>query len=311
MAIKRTSYQRIKDNQKFLLWLLHLRIGNYYPLRKWLGIDYKGKIDEITHLSIAYNTKKVKEGYQQTRTYQQPDLGYKLNLVLDKIPQLSFAIPALLRPAYGLGALALFFLTQTTYQPSTKDNYMGSYSSIINSNFGSQESLRIANVYNNANRITLEFDISDIPANATFTQGDLLLYYYIYEVSNPSGKTTWAYKLTRTDWVESQATWVIYKTGSNWTTAGGDFVTSSPSGGSVNMPASYGWVTWGIQAIVENAYSNFNDVEVLVKFETESIFSGYSYVYFYSNNYTTDTSKRPKLTVTYTTRRAGAMLKFL
>lgn len=28
--------------------------------------------------------------------------------------------------------------------------------------------------------------------------------------------------LGRTDWVESEATWNIYKTGSNWTTAGGD-----------------------------------------------------------------------------------------
>lgn len=297
------DYQKkqIEKHQKFLLKLLHLHIGSYYPLRKYLGIDFKGRIDEITHLSIAYNTKHFSKGgkwyKQQTRTYQQPDLALKLNLILDKIPQLAL-LPTLLQPAYGLGALALFFLTQTTYQPSSKDNNIYGLSGYEDTNYGSATSITL---YNPADpkRIILEFDTSDIPANATFTQGDLLLYYYNHASNDPVGISADMYKLTRTDWVELESTWNIYKTGSNWTTAGGDYVTTNPSGTTVEMPSSYGWVTWGIQAIVENAYGNSDNVELLGKWVDET---GTQYVAdFYSNDYTDDTSLRPKLTVTYTT----------
>lgn len=293
--------KRIKKHQKFLLKLLHLRIGNYYPLRKWLGIDYKGKIDEITHLSIAYNTKYFKKGKkwfkQVTRTYQQPDLSYKLNLVLDKIPQLAL-LPALLQPAYGLGALAFFFLTQTTYQPSTKDNVIAS--NTPDANYGDLTQINVHDYsLPQTSRSLLEFDISDIPANATFSQGDLLLYYYGWNGNDPVGRTVWAYKLTRTDWVELESTWNSYKSGSSWTTNGGDYVTSNPSGDDIAMPAGYGWITWNINSIVQDAYDNTNDVEILVKYDNESQ-ANRAQSLFYSRNYTDDTSLRPKLTVTYT-----------
>ncbi len=300
-----TDYQkqRIKNNQKFLLKLLHLHIGNYYPLRKWLGIDYKGKIDEVTHLSIAYDTKYFKKGKkwfkQQTRTYQQPDLGYKLNLLLDKIPQL--AIPALLQPAYGLGALAFFFLTQTTYQPSSKDSFITDNNGAgHDDNYGSQTYLNIHFHAYYDHRIILEFDISDIPDNATFSQGSLYLYYYEWISQNVSGQYVWANKLTRTDWVEAQATWNIYKTGSNWTSAGGDYVTSNPARTSTGMPGSYGWVNWNVKDIVIDAYDNNNNVEILLNRQTTIS----AQAHFYSKEYTTDTSLRPKLTVTYTTPTA-------
>ena len=288
--------KQIKKHQKFLLKLLHLHIGNYYPLRQWLGIDYKGKINEITNLSIAYNAKKVKKGYQITRTYQSSDLGYKLNLILDKIPQLAL-LPALLQPAYGLGALAFFFLTEKTYQPSTKDTYM--YVITPNTNYNDEYSLSLRDVLGQTQRALLEFDISDIPADATFSQGDFSLTYYSYSGTNPSGKTVLIYKMTHPDWVEAQATWNIYKTGSAWTVAGGDYVTTNPSGGGANIPAEYGLVTWDIQAIIENAYSVPQNVELLMKYQTEGLSSGGSSSVFYSNSYWVP-SGRPKLTVTYT-----------
>jgi len=303
--------KRIKKHQKFLLKLLHLHIGNYYPLRKWLGISYKGKINQITNLSIAYNAKKLKKGYQITRTYQQLDIGMKLNLVLDKIPQLAL-LPALLQPAYGLAALAFFFLTQTTYQPSSKDAYV--YGGAPTTNYGSATVLKtMQETPNRPNKILrsfIEFDISDIPEGAIFSQGDLQLKYWQWETRDPVGRTVCAYKLTRTDWVEGQATWNIYKTGSNWTTAGGDFVTSNPSGGSVNMPADTGWVTWEIDAIVQDAYDNGDDVEILVKFDNETLGDETNAApNFRSNNYATD-ADRPKLTVTFTVAAADNSVFF-
>jgi hypothetical protein len=125
----------------------------------------------------------------------------------------------------------------------------------------------------------------------------LYLYYFSYYDNNPVGRTYWAYKLSRTDWVESEATWNIYKTGSNWTTAGGDYVTSSPAGGSKVMPASFGWVSWDILAIVQDAQTNGIAVELLLKDGTES---GDALGEFHSKEYTSDTSLRPKLVIEYT-----------
>jgi len=290
--------KRIKKHQKFLLKLLHLHIGDYYPLRKWLGISYKGKINQITNLSIAYNAKKLKKGYQITREYQHKDLGYKLNLVLDRIPQLSFAIPAFLQPVYGLAALAFFFLTQTTYQPSSKDTHIEKGSP--NDNYGDASKIQVYDDSNYHQRSILEFDISDIPANAIFSQGDLELYYESWYANDPVGISVGAYKLTRTDWVELEATWNIYKTGSNWTSAGGDYVTTDPAGKSIVFPANPGWMTWDIQAIVENACGNSDNVEILVKFDNENVaFASRHQAFWYSNNYPTE-ANRPKLTVTYT-----------
>ncbi|GAH07096.1 unnamed protein product, partial [marine sediment metagenome] len=112
--------------------------------------------------------------------------------------------------------------------------------------------------------------------------------------------TVWAYKLTRTDWVELEATWNIYKTASNWTAPGGDYVTSSPVGGSIVFPAGFGWMTWNVLAIVQDAYGGSIPAEFLVKFETEGLASGGSQPAFHSKNFTDDTDLQPKLVIDYT-----------
>jgi hypothetical protein len=48
----------------------------------------------------------------------------------------------------------------------------------------------------------------------------------LYKTTNGgtnTGVNVEVHELTRTDWVEAQATWNIYKTSNNWTTAGGDY----------------------------------------------------------------------------------------
>ena len=303
---KEYQKQRIEKSQKFLLKLLHLHIGNYYPLRKYLGINYEGKVDEITNLSIAYDTKDLgDERIQQTRTYQSPDLGYKLNLLLDKIPQLAL-LPALLQPAYGLAALAFFFLTQTTYQPSDKDSFMDQNSPGAWS--GSYNYLKLQGVTNYIFRSILEFIISDIPEGADISAANLQLYYYNYVSTNPNRIVVWAYKVTRTNWSEAHVGWTSYKTGSNWTTAGGDYVTSDPSGGSTAFASGYGWLSWNVLAICQDADGSSLPLEVLIKFENEAQGTA-SLVSFYSSRYTGDTSNRPKLTVTYTVAAGPANLK--
>lgn len=197
-----------------------------------------------------------------------------------------------LKPAWNLG------FDDLTVQPSAKDTLLYEYNATTN--YGSDIELQVFDRAGLTQRSLLEFDISGLPAGVTITGVSLLLNYERFAYNDPVGKTIWAYKLTRTDWVELQATWNIYKTANNWTTPGGDYVTSDPSGGSTTFPASYGWMSWNVLAIVQNAYSGSIPAEFLMKFETEGLPDETKSIgLFYSNDYTTDPSLCPKLVITY------------
>jgi hypothetical protein len=186
----------------------------------------------------------------------------------------------------------------TTIQPSSKDAYL--YAFLPANNYGSTTYLEVWAYYDGtrATRSVLEFGLSGLEG-ANVSSATLSLYYYSYAGTNPVGRTYWAYKLSRTNWVQSEVTWNSYKSGSSWATAGGDYVTSSPSGGSITMPSAYGWVNWNVTEIVQNACDASISAEFLIKDATESVEDTYL-SYFYSNNYATNTSHCPKLTIEYT-----------
>ncbi|WP_413936366.1 DNRLRE domain-containing protein [Nitrospira sp. BLG_1] len=85
--------------------------------------------------------------------------------------------------------------------------------------------LRIANDANGADDTNsiLYFDLSGIPSTATITAAKLVLFAITLDVPSFSGVV---YRLTRTNWSETQATWSLYSTGNSWTTAGGDYDSS-------------------------------------------------------------------------------------
>ena len=292
MATNNMYQERIQQNQKFLLRLLNLHIGHYYPLRKWLGISYKGKIDEITHLSFAYNTKYFKKGKkwfkQVTRTYQQPDLGYKLNLVLDKIPQLVL-LPALLQPAFRLASVLLFSLTTTTYQPSTKDTHLDSAYS--NLNCGTDTMIQVISDTTNGKRGLIHWNTTDIPNGATFSQGDVLLY--CPHRSPATSDLVYINRLTQLAWTEAGATWNKYDGTNAWTTPGGDFTTTNRVSKKIDADAA--WFTWNAATLIQDCYNNQSKNVHLLLNRKDTTY----YVYFASREYAT-TSLRPKLTVTYT-----------
>jgi hypothetical protein len=112
----------------------------------------------------------------------------------------------------------------TTTIKSTKDSYLKSSSSADN-NYGSAKLL--CNYKDNpdissAYRSLISIPLSNIENGEVFK---LKLYPYYYQnISLVPGTIIRVYKLTRSDWVETEVTWNIYKTGSPWTTAGGDYV---------------------------------------------------------------------------------------
>lgn len=188
-------------------------------------------------------------------------------------------------------------MAELVIQPSAKDNTPSEY--WPTTNYGAASIIYLMDGATETRRAILEFDLSDIPGGQTIVSANLQLYFRGFAHTNPSGKTVWAYKLTRIDWVEAQSTWNVYKSGSNWTNPGGDYVTSNPAGDSIVFPASPGWISFDVLAIVQDAYGEDNPAEFLVKFATEQLASGFSQVELWSNNYSTDTSLRPKLVIEY------------
>ncbi len=182
-------------------------------------------------------------------------------------------------------------------QPSAKDNYLNEAAEARS--YGNAVDLQAKDYADGTGRPILEFDISGLPGGQTILSASLELYYYEWLLNNPSGKTVWAYKLTRIDWVELESCWNVYKASTAWTAAGGDYVTSDPGGGSTTFPAGYGWMAWNVLAIVQDAYANENPAEFLVKFATEQLASGGTIAKFHSNDYTDDTDLCPKLTIEY------------
>ena len=143
----------------------------------------------------------------------------------------------------------------------------------------------------------IEFGLESLPTNAEIYQASLALYAFNYDgYSNiPVG----VYKQLHTDWEELQATYNIYKTGSSWTTQGGDYVTSDPAGVVMMIPAaSQGWVQWDILDIVNDARNRGIPVELLIKATVHG--NAHSDAGFCSKEYYQDTWLQPKLLIGYT-----------
>jgi hypothetical protein len=184
-----------------------------------------------------------------------------------------------------------------TIQPTGKDNFLSGY--LKTTNYSTLTTVSVLSWAEGSYRPILEFTHS-IPINASITSAVLSLSYseIAYLAADPVGRTYWAYRLTRTDWVEGQSTWNIYKTGSSWTTVGGDYTTTD--GASVVMPNATGlpkWVNWTVTAQVQTAVTAGTPIEFLLRDGTEGgVATGAA---FFSKEYTTDTTLCPKLVVTY------------
>ncbi|MFC1507347.1 DNRLRE domain-containing protein [Thermoproteota archaeon] len=136
--------------------------------------------------------------------------------------------------------------TLTIIQPSSADTYLDSILSNTNNNGYAAITVGITNF--KILRSLVKFDLSLIPLGSTINTASLMLYNGGRSGDDPAGRTFTAYRITN-DWVETQATWNSYRTGSSWDTAGGDFSTDGAS--STTVPSSMGWMTWDVTAVVK------------------------------------------------------------
>ena len=181
---------------------------------------------------------------------------------------------------------------------ASKDTYLNLYYLIYN--FGSSDLISVRSRLYRFNGL-LEFSLSLLPVSIVINSATMSLYFYDHEDSfNPAGSTIRATLLRRTDWSESQATWNIYKTGSNWGDGGAE-----NTGSDINtsydvdstIPSLNNWQSWDLKEILEYQISQSASV---MGIHLNQRTSNQGSARYYSREYATDTSLRPKLVIDYT-----------
>lgn len=113
------------------------------------------------------------------------------------------------------------------------------------------------------------WDVSSIAAE-TITAAKMRRYIGVDYGAERAGKV---YRCTRpADWVESEVTWNDYKSGTAWTTAGGDYdgVTPTPVGYTPSNGVGWQEIT-GLLAFVTDAIaSRSNIVSVILRLDDEN-----------------------------------------
>lgn len=149
-----------------------------------------------------------------------------------------------------IAGLALLLTWNTTIQavssdfPATHDTYIDKSS--VNLNSGTAVSLDIRGHSSNTERALLAFDLSSIPSGSTVVSASLNLYFFA--ATSSSAISINAHRVLA-DWDELQATWRQRLTGTNWTSAGGDYDPAVLASQSVTN--TFGWVTWDVTSVVQ------------------------------------------------------------
>jgi len=168
-------------------------------------------------------------------------------------------------------------------------------------NFGSLNFLTVseANASNHQTSVLLR-DISAISPGSEIVAVDMELYYFNFAGgTDPVGNTINAARCTRTDWVENQVTYNSYKTGSAWTSGGGDFDDTNVD--TAIVPAAYGAMNWNGAGMIAQGQEALDTYGALfsVHLRDPNNAVGNQYPQWYSKEEATQTTRRPKFTFTY------------
>ena len=200
-------------------------------------------------------------------------------------------------PVLFIAAILLLFqpsmVEAIIIQPSTADSYMDKWSS--NSNFGDDTKLSVQSWFTSYHhRSMVRFDLSEIPQGSTIHDATLSLYLYN---AYPQTRTYGVHRIDADrDWVESEVTWNSYRSGSSWSSGGGDYVT--PATDTEVIGWSIGWVSWDVTGDVQFFIDNpASDNGWMIMDENEAYTPQY-YKWFYSREHDSPSS-RPKLDVDF------------
>jgi hypothetical protein len=167
-----------------------------------------------------------------------------------------------------------------------KDAYVNESAS--GSNYGTAENLSVANASTGGGRtrIYIQFNLSSIPSTAVIQSADLSLYYHDNESAAVNGPVG-VYRVTGV-WVETP-----------------DIIWSSqPAVGTLPLTTvtvsagTFGWIVWSVNSLVQDWVKvpvvNYG---VMLRDTDETASRGYKL--FYSSDWATDATQRPKLEINY------------
>lgn len=155
----------------------------------------------------------------------------------------------------------------------------------------------------------VNFDLSSITAGSTCTTAVLKL-----TCDGTTSSGSWdVHQLLRTDWDEGQATWNVYKTATNWGTAGalgsGTDVSGNPANGSGRLAHFTGscavddvisFTDDGMCAYISSLFGSGTAQFAILQQTNGNVKLNAA------DDETADSSKRPKLEVTYTAPGGGS-----
>lgn len=151
-------------------------------------------------------------------------------------------------------------------------------------NYGIWPMAAVGNSASTIIRMYIEFDLSSIPADVRITDADLTLYQYF---TNGSDNFTIGLYAVTGDWDESTIDWDPQPISSTDVE-----ITNSITAGATT------WESWDIDTLVQGWLDGtITNYGMMLKDIDES--SVNTIAYFYTSNYTTDTTKRPKLEIDY------------
>ena len=182
-----------------------------------------------------------------------------------------------------------------TIQPSTKDNsmeqayptgadYTNPYMYVCPSTSAGRRSL-----------VAFNFSAS-VPAGMKITLATLSLLCS----SSLASRTITVYRLLRTDWVEAQATWNIYKSGSNWGTAGASNTSTDITTTDAATAASVATGQWLAETVTAQVQTALDSVSGVANFLLVDLGASDANSNSYYTRDATPSTRCPKLYIEYT-----------
>ena len=171
-----------------------------------------------------------------------------------------------------------------TLQPGSEGIDGGVETAHLSANYGNLFFSGIGNSTSTIVRMYIKFDLSSIPANARIADADLKLFQY--HTIGSDNFTIGLYGVTG-DWDESTITWNLQPTSSTDAE-----ITNNITAGATT------WKSWDIDSLVQSWLDGtITNYGMALKDTDESSIN--TIAYFYTSDYITDTTKRPKLVVYY------------
>ena len=180
----------------------------------------------------------------------------------------------------------LTYATQSTItlQPDAEGIDSTVETAFPDNNYGIWPITAVGNSASTIIRMYIEFDLSSIPADVRITEADLKLYQY--STNGTDNFTIGLYKIT-SDWEENTIDWDSQPTSSTDAE-----ITNNITAGATT------WESWGIDTLVQGWLDGtITNYGMVLKDTDES--SDNTIAYFFTSDYTIDTTKCPKLEIDY------------